>query len=633
MAGETLPALLRENALRFGDRKVAIREKEYGIWQSVTWKGYYENVKFLALGLLRLGFSRGDKLVIIGDNRPEWIYAELAAQSLGGAAVGVFPDSVPDQVHYIIDHSDATFVMLEDQEQTDKILQIKDRIPKVKRALVDDLKGMRQYDDPLLIPFTEVQRIGSEDDRENPSFFDETVDAVTTEDVAVINYTSGTTGLPKGVMLTHGNMVSVARIHDKIDRASERFEYVSYLPLPWIGEQCMAISWGLTRAFTINFPEKVETVQENIREVGPHIMLAHPRIWEKMCSDVQVKIQNSGWFKRLAYRVCMNLGYRIADRRLAREKLSVLWRILNSMTFLLVFRSLKNYFGLARLRHCYTGGAPLGPEIFKMFQAMGVNIKQIYGMTEQAGMSVVHRTNDIRLDTVGQPLPEMVFNISDTGELLSRGPTIFKGYYKDPEATAKALEGGWFHSGDAAMFDEDNHIIMIDRMKDVMTLSDGSKFSPQLIENKLKFSPYIIDAVVIGKGKPYLSAMINIDMGNVGKWAENHQIPYTTFTDLSQKDRVYDLVEEEVIKTNRTLPKVARVRRFVLLYKELDPDDEELTRTRKVRRDFVSERYRHLIGALYGDAEDLDVEADIQYQDGKAFRMKTKVKVRWIREE
>jgi long-chain acyl-CoA synthetase len=456
------------------------------------------------------------------------------------------------------------------------------------------------------------------------------LEAVTTEDVAVINYTSGTTGLPKGVMLTHRNMVSVARIHNQVDPASDRFEYVSYLPLPWIGEQCMAVSWGLTGAFTINFPEKVETVQENIREIGPHIMLAHPRIWEKMCSDIQVRIEDSGWLKRLAFRLCIDLGYRIVDRKLEREKLGLIWTAAYWITFLLVFRSLKNYLGLARLMHCYTGGAPLGPEIFKMFQAMGVNIKQIYGMTEQSGMSVVHRTDDIRLNTVGQALPEMEFTVSDTGELLSRGPTIFKGYYKDPEATEKALEGGWFHSGDSAMFDEDNHIIMIDRMQDVMTLADGSKFSPQLIENKLKFSPYIIDAIVIGKARPYITAMVNIDMGNVGKWAESNQIPYTTFTDLSQKDQVYQLVAKEVARMNKTLPKVARVRRFVLLYKELDPDDDELTRTRKVRRDFVSDKYQNLIDALYGDVDELDVEADIQYQDGKAFKMKTQVKVQWV---
>ena len=627
---KTLPRLLQENAQRFGDSKVAIREKEFGIWQSFTWKDYYENVRDFALGLHHLGFQAGDKLAYAGDNRPEGLFSELAVQSLGGAIVGIYPDSHLDQVEYIINHSDSIFVVAGDQEQADKVLDIKEKCPLVKKVIVDDPKGMRRYDDPILIYFRDVQKLGRKVAEKEPRLFEEMIDRVLPEDVGMINYTSGTTGLPKGSMITHKNMYSVAKAQDTVDAAEDDFEYVSFLPFPWIGEQEFGVYWSLYKGFTVNFPEKVETVQENIREIGPHIMLAPPRIWERMCSDIQVKIQDAVWIKRIFYRMFLPVGYRLADFKLKKKRPPIGWKVLGWLAYLLLFRSLRNYLGLARLRHVYTGGAPLGPEIFHLFQALGVNIKQAYGMTEQTAASVIHRTDDIRLDTVGKPLPGLEFKVSDTGELLSRGDTIFKGYYKNPEATEEALRDGWFHSGDAALIEDDGHIIIIDRMSDVMKLGDGSKFSPQLIENKLRFSPYIIDAVVIGQERPFITVMIAIDMANVGKWAENNQIAFTTFTDISQKQETYDLIAGEVAKTNTSLPKVAKIRKFVLLYKELDADDDELTRTRKVRRKFVAERYKSIIEAMYSDVEEIHVEADIRYQDGKAFRMKTGVKIRQV---
>ena len=626
----TLPALLRRNALRFGDTKVAIREKEFGIWQSVTWKGYYEKVKECALGLHRLGFKRGDKLSYAGDNRPEGLYSELGVQCLGGAIVGIYPDSNLEQMEYIINHSDSTFVVAGDQEQADKFLDIKEKCPQISKVIVDDTKGMRHYDDPILAFFKAITKLGRELAEKEPDLFEELIEQVSPDDVGMINYTSGTTGVPKGSMITHRNMFCVARAQDTVDAAADNFEYVSFLPLPWIGEQEFGVYWSLYKAFTVNFPEKVETVQENIREIGPHIMLAPPRIWEMMCSDIQVKMQDAAWIKRVAYKIFMPVGYKLADFRLEKKKPPLLWKFLDLAAHVFLFRALKNYLGLSRLVHVYTGGAPLGPEIFNLFQALGVNIKQAYGMTEQTAASIIHRTDDIRLDTVGKPLPGLEFKISDTGELLSRGDTIFKGYYKDPEGTEEALRNGWFHSGDAALIDNDGHIIIIDRMSDVMKLIDGSKFSPQLIENKLRFSPYIIDAVIIGQKRPFITAMIAIDMANVGKWAENNQLPYTTFSDLSQKEEIYSLIAEEVKKTNESLPRVAKIKKFVLLYKELDADDDELTRTRKVRRKFVAERYKDLIEALYGDRRELEVEADIRYRDGKEFRMKTVVRVKQI---
>ena len=623
----TLPELLRRNARTYGHKKVAIREKEFGIWQPVTWQGYYENVRDFALGLHKLGFGPNDKLSYMGDNRPEGLYAEVAVQALRGSIVGIYPDSHLEQVEYIVNHSDSRFIVAADQEQADKILDIKDKCPAVEKVIIDDPKGMRHYGDAILGYFKDVQKMGRELAESDPGLFDRMIDQCSPDDVGVINYTSGTTGFPKGCMITQKNMFSVAKAQDSVDAASDAFEYVSFLPFPWIGEQEFGVYWPLYKAFTVNFPEKPETVQENIREIGPHMMLAPPRIWEKICSDIQVKIQDASWVKRLAYRVFLPVGYKMAGYRLENRKAPFYWRALNWIAYFGLFRPVKNYFGLSRLKHVYTGGAPLGGEIFNMFQALGVNIRQVYGMTEQTAGSIVHRSGDIRLDTVGRPLPGVEFKVSDSGELLSRGDTIFKGYYKNPEATAEALADGWFHSGDAAVIEEDGHVIIIDRMKDVMELADGSRFSPQFIETKLRFSPYITDGVVIGQGRPFITAMISIDMGNVGKWAEDNQIAYTTFTDLSQKKEVYELVADELAKTNRSLPKVARIKRFVLLYKELDADDDELTRTRKVRRKFVAERYKELIEALYGDEKEVDVQANIRYRDGTEYRMKTRIRV------
>ncbi len=628
----TLPKLLAQNAKKFGDKKIAIREKEFGIWQEVTWKAYYENVKALSLGLISLGFERGDTIAILGDNRPEWIYTELAAQAAGGISAGIYPDSLPEQVQYITDHSDAKFIMVEDQEQTDKVLEVKDRLPKLKKIIVDDWKGLRHYRDPALIDFKQVQELGRELERKAPGLFEENLEKGSPEDVAILCYTSGTTGFPKGAMLCHRNLISMAMNLDQVDPAYETDNFVSFLPLPWIGEQMMSVSWALVKGFTVNFPESVDTVRENIREIGPHLMFAPPRIWEKMCSDYQVRIQDASWLKRKVAQFCMPIGMKVADMKLQKKVIPLHWKALYALAHFFLFRALKDRFGLTFLRNVYTGGAALGPDIFKFFQAIGVRIKQIYGQTEIAGISVVHRNDDIKLETVGLPIPNTEIRISDTGEILSRSPSVFLGYYKDPEATAKTLAGGWLHSGDAGLIDEDGHLVVIDRLKDVMQLTEGTKFSPQFIENKLKYSPYIAEAVIIGKGRPYITALINMDMANTGKWAEDHRITYTTFTDLSQKPEVYRLIEEEIKRVNRELPKAARIHKFVMLYKELDADDDELTRTRKLRRSFIETRYKPLIEAMYEDRSEIQVEAEVKYRDGREVLLQTVIKVGVVEE-
>jgi long-chain acyl-CoA synthetase len=631
---KTLPGLLKRNAREFGQDKMALREKEFGIWQSVSWQEYYERVRHLALGLLALGYEPGDKLSVIGDNRPEWLYSELAIQALGGAVVGIYPDSHPEQVQYIINHSDSVFIMVEDQEQTDKILNMIDDISIVKKVIVDDLKGMRRYDHPLFIPFKQVLEMGREADGKDPGLFERLLDQVTEEDVAMILYTSGTTGMPKGVMLTHRNMVRMIENFDQVDPAFPTDYHVSFLPLPWVGEQATAVAWNLYKGVTINFPEKVETVSSDIRDIGPHLLLAPPRHWEKMCSDIQVKIQDAAWIKRFLYKHCMPVGYRMAEFRLKGTRPGVLYTLLDKACYLLLFRSLKNYLGLTNLRNVYTGGAPIGPEVFNFFMALGINIKQLYGQTEVTGLAVGHRNESVKLNTVGSPMPEVELKISDVGEILIKGPIVFKGYYKNEEATRKTLDAeGWVHTGDEGILDEDGQLIMIDRQKDVMRLADGSKFSPQLIENKLKFSPYINEAMVVGKDLPFIAALIIMDMANMGKWAENNKMTYTTFTDLSQKKEVYDLIAGEIGRINRSLPKIARVRRFVMMYKELDADDEELTRTRKLRRSFVAERYADLIDALYGAKKEIEVSSEIRYQDGTGFRMETRISVREVTDQ
>ncbi|HXM71465.1 MAG TPA: AMP-binding protein, partial [Thermoanaerobaculia bacterium] len=406
-------------------------------------------------------------------------------------------------------------------------------------------------------------------------------------------------------------------------------EFVSFLPLAWIGEQMMSLASSLALGFTVNFPEEPATVMEDIREIGPHIMFAPPRVWENVNSMVQVKVMDTTRVKRLLYELCMPVGYRIADLRLARRPVPLAWRTARLLAHWLLFRALKDRLGLSNIRSCSTGGAPLGPDVFRFFHALGVPLKQIYGQTEISGISCIHADDDIRFHTVGRPIPGTEITISEKGEILSRSPSVFAGYYKNEAASRETLAGGWLHSGDAGYLTEDGHLVVIDRMKDVMQLAGGASYSPQYVENRLKFSPYVKEAVVIGKDRPYLTAMLCIDMAIVGKWAETHKLGYTTYTDLSAKREVYDLLHREVEKVNETLPAAARIQRFVLLYKELDADDEELTRTRKVRRAFVEERYQEVIAALYAAAATpVPIDALIRFQDGKTAHIQTTLEVR-----
>jgi long-chain acyl-CoA synthetase len=624
---DTFPKLLVAAAARLGAR-TALREKDLGIWQATSWQQYHDHVRDFSLGLVALGLRRGDKVAIIGDNRPEWVYAELAAQGAGAAAVGIYQDSNLNEVAYVIDHSDAAFVVAEDQEQVDKILDMIETLPKVKNVIYSDPRGMRHYRHPSLISFAAVEERGRALGRGQQRLWSESVGAGGAGDVAIICYTSGTTGFPKGAMLTFRNLLTMATSLNQVDAKRPDDEFVSFLPLAWIGEQMMSLASALALGFTVNFPEEPATVMEDIREIGPQIMFAPPRIWENVNSMVQVKIMDTTRAKRLIYELCMPVGHKVADLRFERRPVPLPWRAAYLLAHWLLFRALKDRLGLSHIRSCSTGGAALGPDVFRFFHALGVPLKQIYGQTEISGISCIHADGDIRFHTVGRPIPGTELTISEQGEILSRSPSVFAGYYKNEAATRDTLAGGWLHSGDAGYLTDDGHLVVIDRMKDVMQLAGGASFSPQYLENRLKFSPYVKEAVVIGKDRPYLTAMLCIDMGIVGKWAENHKLGYTTYTDLSAKSEVYELLRQEVDKVNETLPAAARIRKFVLLYKELDADDEELTRTRKVRRAFVEERYQEVIAALYGEARQVPIDALIRFQDGKTARIRTTLQVR-----
>lgn len=626
----TIPRLFVSQCKKYGTSKVAMREKEFGIWMPFTWQDYYDNVKYLSLGMVSLGLKRGDKVAMIGDNRPEGLWAEMAALCAGGVAVWLFQDCMMEEVKYIIDHSDSKFFVGETQEEVDKALLIKDDCPKLQNIVWDDPKGMRNYHQDYLISIKKVQELGRALDQKEPDLFEKMVNEGTGDDVCLLFYTSGTTALPKGALLTHWNMLTMGRNLMAIDPCYDTDDFVSYLPFAWIGEQMMSISCGLQIGYTLNFPEEPETAQENIREIGPHVMFAPPRLYEGMTRQVQVKYIDSTWIKRKVYEFATRVGYKAANLKFDKKPVPLSLRFLTWIASITMQKKLKDHLGLSRLRHCYTGGAAMGPDHFRFFHALGVNLKQIYGQTEIAGISIVHRDGDVKFDTVGTPIPETEVRITEEGEILSKSPSVFIGYYKNEEATKKTLVDGWLYSGDRGFIDEDGHLVVFDRSKDVMTLSDGRPFSPQYLETRLKFSPFIGEAWAIGDKREYITAVMCIDYAVVGKWADDKKLNYTSYMELSQKPEVYDLVQKQIEEANRDLPAPAKIRKFVNLYKVFDADDEELTRTSKLKRAFVGERYKDIVNALYSDADTVHMDTKITYEDGREQRIKTDLHIQKI---
>jgi long-chain acyl-CoA synthetase len=630
--GVTLPRLLLRNAQRFGPYQAAIREKDRGIWQTYSWAESLQQVQSFALGLAALGFRRGDKLAIIGDNRPRLYWALTAAQCLGGVPVPLYQDAIAKEIQFVLDHSDTSMVVAEDQEQVDKIIELQPSLPKLTQIIYDNPKGMRRYQDPLLRSFTQVQELGRQYAQEHPDAFVNAVNAGSEGDVALICYTSGTTGFPKGVMLSHLNLIASAHNILAVDPYTHTDEIMAYLPMAWVGDTVLSVVMAQVTGLCVNCPERPETVQQDMREIGPTVLIAPPRIWENMLSQVQVMIDDSTWLKRKLYHLFSPIAEQVA--RLQMQKQPPPWhlRVRYRLGDMLIYAPIRDRLGLRRIRYAYTGGAALGPETFLFFRGLGVNLKQVYGQTEIASISCMHRDHDVKLETVGTPLPHTEIAVTEAGDIISRSPGVFLGYYKNPEATAETLKDGWLYSGDTGLLDEDGHVVFFDRTRDVFHLSDGTRFAPTYIENKLKFSPYIKEAVVLGQDRPYVAAIVNIDLQVVGKWAERRGIPYTSYTDLSRKVEVYDLIYAEVVRVNGGLPEATRIRKYVLLHKELDPDDAEMTRTRKVRRRYIAEKYADIIEAFYDERPEVKVKTLITYQDGRQTEIEHTLPIRPVEE-
>jgi long-chain acyl-CoA synthetase len=630
---QTLPQYFLQKVQKFGQDKVALRQKEFGIWREFSWQESYEQAKTFSLGLMALGLQRGDKVCGIGDNDREYLWAFLGLQAAGGVPVGLFTDAIPNEIAYIVEHSDATFVLAQDQEQCDKLLEIKGQIPRVKRVIYWDEKGLWNYDDDWLMSFEDVQELGQGIGEKEPDRFDMEVALGLGEDLAAICYTSGTTGLPKGAMLTHTNLIESSRLYSEVDPRSEADNHVSFLPLAWIGELALGFTPHVYTGLIINFPEEPETVRQNIREIAPENIFYNSRLWDNLLATIQVQMNDASWVNRKLYELFLPVGYKAADKRFSKEKLGLGLKVAYAVGDALVFAPLRDQLGMSHIRSAYTAGSALSPDAMRFFHAMGINLKQIFASTETTAAGTTHRNGEVRFASVGEPLPEIDVRTDDSSEILFSGPTVFSGYFKNQEATESSLlvdEDGrhWFRTGDAGYIDEDGHVVYLDRVKDMIILANGESFSPQFIEGRLKFSPFIRDVMAIGgPTREFVTAMIIIDFENVGHWAEKRGINYTTFLDLSQKQEVYNLVLDAVLEVNQSLPSGARIRHFILMHKEFDADEAEMTRTRKLRRGFLYDRYGEIVEALYNGQEVVRVSAPVRYRDGREGIIETEVRI------
>jgi long-chain acyl-CoA synthetase len=617
-AATTFPTFLARLAAERPD-DVALQEKRYGVWQPITWREYQDRVRNVAHAFDQLGIGRGDVLAVLGDNRPEWLISELAAQAVGAAVVGIYPTSVGDEIRHVLEHARVRIVVAEDQEQVDKLLALVDSLPRIELIVYYDPHGLEPYEHPKLRDFTDLEAAGAADAAARPDWYEARLAERRPDETAVICTTSGTTSRPKLAVLTHDNLLSMGRQLLSRDPVAPDDRYVSFLPFAWIGEQMLTLAVGLQVGQTISFPEDAGTTKQDMREIGPDVMFSPPRIWESMVSEVQVRLGEAGWLKRALFGWGFGIGDRVAERRVRGRSLGIGLRLLHLIAEAVALRPVREQLGLRRLERGYTGGAPLGPDVFRFFHAIGVNLKQIYGQTEVCGIAVAHTDDDVKFATVGQPIPGTELRIAEDGEIQLRSGAVFGGYLHNDEATTGAFTtDGWLRTGDAGYVDEDGHLVVIDRAKDVLRTADGTMFSPAFIENKCKFSPYVEEAVTFGgtASSDAITAIITIDDSTVGTWAERRRISYTTYTDLAAKEEVGTLIADELARANEDLPEAVRVRRFVLLHRQFDPDDDEITRTRKVRRDVIADRYAPILTALAEGRDVATIEATVTYQDG-----------------
>jgi long-chain acyl-CoA synthetase len=619
-AHDTLPKVLAYNAVNWPN-EVALREKELGIWKAYSWKDYEARVRSFAHGFKELGVGRGDVVAIVGDNRPDWVAAEIAAHALGAASLGMYRDALDEEIRYLVEYAEARVVVAENEEQVDKLLNLEDRIPSVRHIVYCDPRGMRKYDDPRLVYAHELQERGAAADAANPSLYASWIAAVDGEELAVLCTTSGTTANPKLAMLPAGHLLRHCLAYLHSDPKGPEDEYVSVLPLPWIMEQVYVMGKALISRMTVNFVEEPETTMHDLREVGPTFLLLAPRLWEQIAADVRARIMDATPLKQRLYGYGMKAGLDAIEHGHG-----------SPLARFLLFRALKDRFGFSRLRSAATGGAALGPDTFKFFLAMGVPLRQLYGQTELLGAYTLHEPGDIDFDSVGVPFEGVEVRIDNpdsegVGEIVTRHPNMFSGYYKNEAETRAAFTEGWMHTGDAGYFNAKGHLVVIDRIKDLATTARGVRFSPQFIENKLKFSPYVAEAVILGAERDYLAAIICIRFSILSKWAEKNRIAFTTYSDLAARPEIYAMIRGEVETVNESLAEAQRIRKFLLLYKELDADDGELTRTRKVRRGVIADKYGEIIDTLYSDAQAVDVDTTITFQDGSRQRIRTTLEV------
>ena len=615
-ASATLIELLSRNALQVPG-VVALREKDFGIWQEYTWRQYFDEVLALAAGLDALGFAEGDALIVLGDNRPRLYFGMLAASVLRGVSVPVFPDAIADEVRHIVGSCRARFALAEDQEQVDKLLDLRKHIGHLDVIVYDDARGLGTYTGSGLVAYAAVRTSGVERLETQPQLRDTLLRRARPGDPAVLLHSSGTTGTPKGVMLEHGHLLAAVRNGAAGGYFEAGEEIVAYLPMAWVGDFVFSVAAAIALGFTVNIPERPETVLQNLQEIAPTLYFAPPRSWDQMLTHVHVRMEEAPRLKRWLYHRLMPVAVDLERARLEGKPTSLGRRLVRSLGEPVIYGPLKDYLGLSRVRRAYTGGEAIGEDAFLFFRGLGVNLKQIYGQTENSALTSVQADDEVRLHTVGRPLPGVEARIGDAGEILLRSESLFKGYRNNPEATASALRDGWFHTGDAGYLEPDGQLVILGRVEEVVHTRGGQRFVAQYVENRLKFSPFIREAAVLGAGRDHLAAMVCIDFDAVGHWAEVRGISYTSYADLSQEPEVYRLIGGRIRQVNRLLPPELAIRRFVNLHKEFDPDDGELTRTRKLRRGVIEERYRPIIEALYSGLRTIDVEARITYETGE----------------
>ncbi len=622
-SADTFPRLLQMHAGQRGEH-TALREKDLGIWQSFSWARCLDEIRALSGGLATLGFKRGDVLAVIGENRPRLYWSLTAAQALGGIPAPLYQDAVAEEMAFVLIDADIRIAIAEDQEQVDKLLEALPECPHLRYIVYDDPRGLRKYDQPQILSFDELLRRGRKFNQQQPHFFQEQVDLGKPEDAATLLYTSGTTGQPKGVLLTHAAMITAGRDYSDFEGIGAEAELLAYLPMAWIGQNLFSYAQFLVAGFCVSCPESAETVMSDMREIGPTYYFAPPRVLEGLLTTVLIRMEDASWLKRKLFHYFMDLAKRVGTRILDGKGVGVIDRLLYAAGDWIIYGPLRNSLGMSRIRVAYTAGEAIGPDLFVFYRSIGINLKQLYGQTETMACVCVQPNGQVKADTVGPPMRGSEIKFTEAGEVLVRTPVLFREYFKNPAATAEAKDAeGWLHTGDAGYFDADGHLKIIDRAKDVGKLADGSMFAPKYLENKLKFFPYIKEAVAFGNGHDVVTALINIDMAAVGDWAERRNLGYAGYIDLAAKPEVYGLIRSCIEKMNRELAADAalsgsQIRRFVILHKELDADDGELTRTRKVRRGVIAEKYQKIIAALYDGQKAVEVEAAVKFEDGRS---------------